>query len=133
MQANDPRKSLERILPWALFCVGYVFTNFLTQAVPMRLLWYLPLARQFTFERRPLVLGVDFYGRVLTSLIAGGLCALATVLVLRTRRVAPRPAWLRGVSVWLIGLLLFTSGLYVYILRARQPIPATLPAGYVPR
>ena len=133
MQTGDPRSPLERLLPWALFCVGYLFMSFLSAAVPMPLLWHLPVERRFTFEVRPLALGVDFYGRVLVSLAAGALLAAAAWVMIRRRLLKPRPEWLRGAMVWIVVVLLFTSGLYIYILRARQPIPASLPAGYVPR
>ncbi len=133
MQANEPQSSVERLLPWALFCVGFLFMNFLSAAVPMPLLWHLPVQRRFTFEVRPLALGVDFYGRILWSLIAGALAAAAAHLAIRRRWLQPRPDWLRGAVVWMVVVLLFTSGLYLYILRARQVIPAALPPGYVAR
>lgn len=133
MRAGDPQDPVERLLPWALFCVGFVFANFLSAAVPMPLLWHLPVQRRFTFEVRPLALGADFYGRVLLSLAAGALAAAAARLAIRRRWLQPRPEWLRGAVVWLVVVLLFTSGLYLYILRARQVIPADLPPGYIPR
>lgn len=111
----------------------YVASYFVTSTVVMRLLWYLPLERRFTFEVKPLALGADFYGRVLLCLASGGLAAALAWLALRGRRVQPRAEWLRGLLVWLVGLLLFTAGLHVYILKGRQPIPAQLPAGDVPR
>lgn len=133
MGARDPRQALARTLPWALFCVAYVFTYFVSTAVPVPLLWHLPVERRFTFEVRPLALGADFYGRVLWCLAAGGLAAAGGRLALRGQRLQPRPEWLRTLVIWLAGLLLFTSALSVYVLKARQPIPAALPPGYVPR
>lgn len=133
MSARDLREPIERAVPWAVFCVAYVFTYFVSTAVPVPLLWHLPVERRFTFEVRPLALGADFYGRVLLCLVVGGLAAGLAWIMLRGRRVHLRPEWLRGLVVWLVSLLLFTSALSVYVLRARQPIPATLPAGYVPR
>ncbi len=133
MQAKDLQSPVERLLPWALFCVGYLAANFVSVAVPMPLLWHLPVERRFTFEVRPLALGADFYGRVLLSLVAGALVAAAAGWAIRRRLLQARPVWLRGTLIWLIVVLLFTSGLYISVLRARQPIPAALPAGYVPR
>ncbi len=133
MQAREPQAPVVKLLPWAVFCAAYVFTDFLSSAVPMPLLWHLPVERRFTFEVRPLTLGADFYGRVLMCLLVGGAAAGVARVALQLRWLRPGPAWLRTMTVWLVGLLLFTSGLYLYSLRVRQPIPAPLPPGYVAR
>jgi hypothetical protein len=122
---------MRRAIGWGAFCVGYLLAYLISTTIPTPLLWHLPAERRFTFEVRPLQLGADFYGRLLLSLLCGGLAFIAARLLLR--KVEPRPEWLRALAIWTLSLLCFTGGLYVYTLWARSPIPAPLPPAYAPR
>jgi hypothetical protein len=84
-------------------------------------------------EVHPTGLAADFYGRVLLALAVGALAgAVGRALVGRASLEAQR-RWLKPVLAWSAGLLLFTAGLYVFLLVGRQPFAAPLPPGYVPR
>jgi hypothetical protein len=107
------------------FAAAYCAAWFLSTTVPMRLVWYLPVERRFTFEVHPVALGADFYGRLLLCALCGALGALASRLL--------SPRHLRTAWVWAAVLLLFTAGLYGRLLSTRQPVPAPLPEAYVPR
>ncbi len=76
---------------------------------------------------------MDFYGRVLLSLIGGGAAFLLMRLLLRKSPSLIRIDVVHGLLVAVIGLLLFTGGLYIFLLAHRVPIPVLLPPGYVPR
>lgn len=125
------RSPVDRAVPWLAASAGYLATYFVSTAVPVRLVWHLPVERRFTYEVRPLALGADFYGRLLLCLAIGAVCFAAARLFLRVR-TAHAPA-LRALLFWTFGLAGFTAGLYLYLLSSRQPIPAPLPAGYVAR
>ena len=131
MAATGQQEGLRRAAALAAFAVGYLFAYFLSTAVPTKLLWHLPLERRFTFEVRPLALGADFYGRVLLSLLAGAVSMLLARGALRGSSAESLRRWLHRLLGWTLVLLVFTAGLYVYLLASRQPIPAPLPPGYV--
>ena len=133
MSEQDPRQGLRRVVALCAFAVGFFFFYFVSTAVPTPLLWHLPLERRFTFEVRPLALGADFYGRVLFSLCSGGAAWAVARLAVGALEPEALRRWLRLVSLWALSLLVFTAGLYVYLLASRQPIPAPLPPGYVAR
>jgi hypothetical protein len=126
-------RASSRALPWLLFAIGYLSAWFVSTTVPTPLLWHLPLERRFTFEVRPLQLGADFLGRLLLSLAAGALCSLGRLALPGLLPQRWRPLLLRCLTLWATGLLLLTACLYLVLLLHRQPIPAPLPPGYVPR
>lgn len=116
-----------RAVPWAAFAAAYLSAWFVATAVPLPLVWYLPLGRRFLFAAHTPELAVDYYGRVLLCLLAGAAAALVA------QAAARRGRWLSTLLVWSLGLLAFTSSLTIYTLAHRQPIPAALPPGYVAR
>jgi hypothetical protein len=122
-------RGLARAVPWVAFAIGYLAAWFISSALPVPLLWHLPLERRFTFEVHPLGLAADYYGRLLLCLSIGGLSWLAGRLLARRLRAE----WFPGLCVWCLAILLFTAGLNLYVLAGRQPIAAPLPDGYVPR
>jgi hypothetical protein len=126
-------RSLVSPIVWSGFSAAYLAVFFASSTVPTRLLWYLPLDHAFIFTIRPEGLGMDFYGRLLLSFGAGLVGAVAAGAIESRLSETRRRGALRVLLVWTIGLLLFTSGLYVNLLTAREPKPLPLPADYVPR
>lgn len=118
-----------RALSWGGFGLGYLLFYCLSTVVPTPVPWYLPLEHRFAFGVRVDGLAADFYGRVLSCLIAGGVgYAMARVLARRAT-----PAWLNTVGAWCLSVFVFTAALYIYLLIGRHSQPAPLPHDYVPR
>lgn len=111
----------------AAFALGYLAAFFLSSVIAVPLVWYYPVERRFAFEAHPTGLASDFYGRVLLSVAAGGIFAVLA----RPGWTGPRARTL--LPLWIATLLLFTAGLYAFVLAHRLVIPAPLPPGYVPR
>ncbi len=101
--------------------------------IPMPLLWYHDLERQWVLEVRPHTLAMDFYGRTLYATVASGLAfALGRWLGAKDQgTMKPEQTWL-----WLayglvsIGLAMCLIG---YQLWPRPPAPLPIPPWYVPR
>ncbi|MBK7865394.1 MAG: hypothetical protein IPJ65_43715 [Archangiaceae bacterium] len=118
---------------WALAVAGYALAFLVSSVVPTPLVWYFPLERRFSFEVRPSALAMDFYGRVLLSVLSGAVVfALARLALRRTGPEASRQ-WVRRALAWSAALLVFSAGLYAFVLWHRAVTPAPLPEGYVPR
>jgi hypothetical protein len=126
-------KRLARSAGLAFFGAGYLVSYFVSTSVPTPLLWYYPLERRFGFSVRSTGLAMDFYGRFLLAFAVGGVALLVARAVLARASAATCARALRLGTVWSAVLLVFTAGLYVYLLWARTPFPMQLPAGYVPR
>jgi hypothetical protein len=132
----EPEVAASRLrgaLAWALFCVGYAAAFLLSSTLPIPVLWYFPLERRFSFEVRPTGIAADFYGRVLLCLIAGAASFLLGRLVFRGSAPGTSVRWLDRALGWSAALLLFSAGLYMFVLWHRVTTPAPLPPGYVPR
>ena len=108
---------------WSLFTAGYFAAYFLSTALPTPLVWYLPTLRRFELTTHPLGLASDLYGRVALSLAAGaGVFFLARFPLARASEEQAR-RWLARSLVWSATLLVFTAGLYVYLLAGRSLAP----------
>ncbi len=120
-------------LTWSAFGVAYLMVFFASSTVPTPLWWYMPVERRFVFDVHPMGLGMDFYGRVALSLVGG--CVGAVIgLILHAKLPSHRRVQVdQLLLVWLLGIAIFTSGLYVHLLTSRQPKPLPLPADYVAR
>jgi hypothetical protein len=116
---------------WGFFGAAYLACYLLSTALPTPLLWYHPVGGHFTFEVQPAGLAINYYGRLLFSLLAGGVGYLLGLWL--SSRLAPeaRVRWLTRVTAWTAALLVFTVGLYLYTLIGRPLTPEPLPAGYV--
>lgn len=116
------------VIAWTSFCVTYLATFFASTASPTRLLWYLPLERRFEFGLLPKVgLGMDFYGRLLLSIVVGLLGLLVGAAVERRLSPAQRAKSLPVLLAWMLSLAAFTAGLYAHMLWVREPSPLHLP------
>ena len=122
-----------RAIRFAAGCVGFFAGWFLSVALPLPLPWYHPLERLFTFEVRPTTLAIDYFARVALALLVGALGAVLGELAQRRTTEAGRVKLLRVLMVWTVALLVFCSGLLVFQLATRQPVPEPLPVDYVPR
>jgi hypothetical protein len=126
---NDPQLRRDYLGCCALL-LGFAGTFFLLQLIPIPLLWYHPLDRQFVLETRPNGLAMDFYGRTLWSAVVGGVCfglgrQLAGRVIFTRERV-----WL-----WLaygLGMTALAMCLIGYQIWPRPAHPLTIPAWYVP-
>ena len=105
---------------WSLFTAGYLAAYFLSTALPTPLVWYRPTQRRFEFTTHPLGLASDLYGRVGLSLGVGAAVFFLTRFLLANANEAQARKWLARSLVWSATLLLFTAGLYVYLLTGRS-------------
>lgn len=99
-------------------------------------LWYLPMARRWVFARELREVGMDWYGRSLSSLLLGLLAAWLTWALCGVASLAPRlarPAVLRWVSQLGATMLLFDVLFYTLTLMTRSVEPIPLPGWYQPR
>ena len=100
--------------------------------VPMRLLWYHPVARRWAFELPPRDLAMDFYGRTLYASIAAAVAfGVGRALGRRITRLERDRAWL-----WLsygLGLVALAMCLIGYQIWPRPPNPIPRPPWYQPR
>lgn len=119
------------VLGGLAFALGYLTAYFLSTAIPTPLLWYYPLQHRFQWQVHPTGLAADFYGRVLLSLASGAATWLLSHVLGKRFVALSRSTVVHGLLVWVAGLLLFTSGLYVSLLVHREPLPVPLPSGYV--
>ncbi|MHB8416459.1 MAG: hypothetical protein ACYDCL_00175 [Myxococcales bacterium] len=116
------------------FMVTAFGTAFLVMGlVPMPLLWYHDLERQWVLELRPHGLAMDFYGRTLyATLAAGAAFAGGRWIGGRTQEPMKREQvwlWLAyGLSAVALAMCLIGYQLWP---RPAQPLP--LPPWYVPR
>jgi hypothetical protein len=97
---------------------------FLSGVIPTPLLWYLPLSGSFVFSTVVTELGMDFYGRLLLSLLVGG----ATALLAQPWRTAPHRI-LAALMLTSLGLCL---ALELTVLSQRQPVPLLQPMRATP-
>ncbi len=107
-----------------LGATGFFVAYFLSSVIPTPLLWYLPLSGRFVFATLVTEVGMDFYGRLLLSVLAGGLCAWLA----RAWPSAP----VRTLAVWSLTSLALCVTLEVVTLSRRNPVPLTLPAAAAP-
>ncbi len=101
-----------------------------------RTAWYLPLAHRWEFTAAPSALGMDWYGRSATSLLAGLLAGGVTWALGGVARLAPalgRPAFVLGVTRLGATMLLFDVLFYTLSLLARDIDPQPPPGWYCPR
>ena len=103
---------------------GFFAAYFLSSVIPTPLLWYLPLAGRFVFATVVTEVGMDFYGRLLLSVLVGGLAAMLA-------RVWPT-APVKTLAAWSLSSLALCVALEVVTLSQRNPVPLTLPAAVVP-
>ena len=110
----------QRALTWLGFAVAYLATFFLSSALATPLVWFHPAESRFSIGARPPGIVIDFFGRVLLSLLGGGVGA--GVLALCARRLGDERGarWVRVLGIWTVALLAFTAGLYVYGLVGRD-------------
>ena len=110
------------------FCLVFVAPAFF----PLRVLWYFPLEHRWELAVKPKGLAMDFYGRVLWSVI----CALpgyALVRWLAGRGQRVSAGALTLWTAWMATAALLAMSLFTYQLVRRQPKPVDLPAWYEPR
>lgn len=107
-----------------LGATGFFAAYFLSSVIPTPLLWYLPLSGRFVFATVVTEVGMDFYGRLLLSLVGGA----AAALLARVWRTAP----VRTLAVWSLSSLALCVALEVIVLSQRNPVPLTLPAAAGP-
>lgn len=110
--------------------VAFDLTYVLPGLSPTRVLWYLPLARRWSWAVHPSVLGMDWYGR---TLLAGGAALIAFVVAAAFRRTRIEMQSLVLWSGWAGIATLLTLALQVFQLVTRHPVPEPLPAWYQPR
>jgi hypothetical protein len=110
------------------FALAFVYPSL----SPTRVLWYYPLEHRWAFEIQPSGLAMDWYGRTLLAAGASALVFLASHGVARrVRRASSRFFGL--LAGWMITAVVMVMFLYAWQLAHRQPVPAPLPPGYVPR
>ena len=98
----------------------------------VRVLWYYPLERRWTFQAVPDGLAMDWYGRTLLS----GVAAVAAYLVARAiaSRLGPLAARGRALwTAWMVTAVVLSMALYTHQLATRRPVPSPLPSWYVPK
>ena len=129
-----PRMSRAHRLYLATAAAGIAFmAAYMWPALaPVRVYWYYPLERRWELVERPDGLAIDWYGRVLVSLVAGLVFFAVTYLVARRLRPPPRRA-LELFAAWLVTAALLAMLLYAYQLAVRSPLPEPLPDWYQPR
>ncbi len=101
--------------------------------VPMPLLWYHDLERQWVLEVRPHTLAMDFYGRTIYAILVSALAfGVGSWLGSRSKNALSREqTWL-----WLaygLGAVTLAMCLIGYQLWPRPPQPLPLPPWYLPR
>ena len=110
-----------------LGAVVFLATDFLVTAVRVPVLWYLPLERRFELQTFGAGAEMDFYGKLLWSLLAG----LAVGSLCAWRLPPPDDQALRRWELraiaWLGLLLVLTGALHVTQLVGRNPVPLDLP------
>ena len=138
-----------------LFGMGTSVVFMLTAVLPLPVLLYFPLSRRFSFSKNSGELSMDFYGRSLLAVAAGGVLALVVYAALRLyahwTTGSPATEDAEGVAstsgespvrerstlllftAYLATAVLLSIGLYAYQLIGRLPTPEPLPPGYVPR
>jgi hypothetical protein len=99
---------------------------------PTRVLWYLPLERDWVLAVKPKQLGMDFYGRVLLAMIAWAVAFVPTWLVAR-RLKPPSPRTIGLFTAWAVTATVLACLHYGWILYFRNPVPEPLPSWYQPR
>ena len=99
---------------------GFYAAWFLSSVIATPLLWYLPLSKRFIFATVVTEVGMDLYGRLLLSLVAG----IATALLVRVWNTAP----LKTLAAWTLTSLALCVALEVTVLSQRQPVPLSLEA-----
>jgi hypothetical protein len=106
------------------FALAFAFPAY----APVRVFWYDPLFRRWTFEAKASGLVIDWYGRsLLAALVA--MVAFAVVYAIG-RRWRPSPRLLRLWAAWTATACVLAMSLYVFQLARRVPTPAPLPPGY---
>ncbi len=109
-----------------LGALGFLATDFFVTTVRVPLFWYLPLERQFAFGVLGTGAAMDFYGRLLWSVIGG--LAVGAIGAWRLP-VLDEPAvrrWELRAIAWLGLLLVLTTALHVTQLVGRHPVPLDL-------
>lgn len=125
----DPRRAA---LCASLFTTATAAVFFLTGVVTLRLPLYLPLSHRWvlgTVASEP-ELSMDYFGRSLLALSAGGLATLLCLLSTRARPAALPPttkALRLGLAYAITAFVLCTS-LFAYKLYGREPAPSELPS-----
>jgi hypothetical protein len=115
-------------------CVlGFLVTYFITDLNPVLLPWYYPLEHAWHWVVRPQTLAMDFYGRLLWSVVGTVPAGAVAVAVSRRWKPADANPTARALAIWTLALFLFVVALLMYQLLPRHPFPAALPPGYRPR
>ena len=110
------------------FCLVFMLPAF----VPISVLWYYPLEHRWALQLRAEGLAMDWFGRLLWALLAGG--AGFALAKLGTHFRKADAGQLLGVwTAWLTTAVLLTLAVYSYQLALRHPVPAPLPAWYQPK
>jgi hypothetical protein len=110
------------------FALAFVYPS----VSPLRVLWYYPLEHRWAYELQPSGLAMDWYGRTLLAAFVSVAVFLASYgVATRIKRTSSRFFGL--LAGWMITAVVMVMFLYAWQLAHRQPVPAPLPPGYVPR
>lgn len=110
------------------FALAFVYPSL----SPTPVLWYYPLEHRWAFELQPSGLAMDWYGRTLLAAGVSALAFLAGYGVARRIRQASR-RFFGLLAGWMITAVVMVMFLFAWQLAHRQPVPAPLPPGYLPR
>jgi hypothetical protein len=130
---DAPSLPVRRALSWGGFVLAYVSCYFLSTALPTPVAWYFPVEHRFVMAVHPEGLAMDFYGRVLWCLVAGGGGYAAAAALARRLKPGASERSLPPLAAWCLGVVALTAGLYLYKLIGRHPTPVPFPPHYVPR
>lgn len=115
---------------------GFLLAYLASTALRSPVAWYFPLEHRWSFEARPMAgLGMDFFGRLLLSLLCGAVAYALAHGVGQRLEGARRARAELVLLLWNVSLLVFTTGLYGSLLYGREvvPLPAPAPASAQPQ
>ncbi len=117
---------------WCISVVAASVAFVVPAFTAVRIFWYYPLRHAWAFETHPSAFAVDWYGRSVWALAAGGIAfALASFVLPRLRKPSARAY--RLWAAWALTATVLAIAVYSYQLARRHPIPEPLPSWYVPR